>query len=312
MDRRKFIASLGTVAAATTLGDKNLFAKSAKPQIAITVDDPQVKAVYGWSAVELNRRILEALDKHRIKADLFVCGTRVDSAEGKQLLSTWNDAGHMLGNHSYSHMFLHSSKVSLAVYCDDIAKGEAVVSGYPQFKKRFRYPFFKEGDTVEKRDGVRKFLAERGYQHGRATIDASDWAIDDRLTKRVAKDPNADLGPYRQFYLDHLWERAQFYDDLAVMALGRRPPHTLLIHHRLLNALFLGDVLDIFQKRGWELISAEKAYEDPIYQEQPNIMPAGESLVWALAKETGKFESLLRYPGEDDTYENPKMDKLGL
>jgi peptidoglycan-N-acetylglucosamine deacetylase len=306
------MASLGTVAAAATLGGKNLFASSAKPQIAITMDDPQVKPEYGLSAVEVNRRILDALEKHKIKAGLFVCGMRVDSQDGKQLLSTWNDAGHMLGNHSYSHLFLHSQKVTLAAYCDDIAKGEAVISGYSQFQKRFRYPFFKEGDTAEKRDGVRKFLADRGYRHGRATIDASDWAIDDRLTKRVAKDSTADLAPYRKFYLDHLWERAQFYDDLAVKALGRRPAHTLLVHHRLLNALFLGDVLDMFQKRGWEPISAEKAYNDPIYQKQPNILPAGESLVWALAKETGKFESVLRYPGEDDVYENPKMDALGL
>jgi hypothetical protein len=35
-------------------------------------------------------------------------------------------------------------------------------------------------------------------------------------------------------------------------------------------------------------------------------------LIWALAKETGKFEKELRYPGEDDTYENPKMDALKL
>jgi peptidoglycan-N-acetylglucosamine deacetylase len=306
------MASLGTVAAAATLGGKNLFASSAKPQIAITMDDPQVKPAYGLSAVEVNRRILDALEKHKIKAGLFVCGMRVDSQDGKQLLSTWNDAGHMLGNHSYSHLFLHSQKVTLAAYCDDIAKGEAVISGYSQFQRRFRYPFFKEGDTAEKRDGVRKFLADRGYRHGRATIDASDWAIDDRLTKRVAKDSTADLAPYRKFYLDHLWERAQFYDDLAVKALGRRPAHTLLVHHRLLNALFLGDVLDMFQKRGWEPISAEKAYNDPIYQKQPNILPAGESLVWALAKETGKFEPVLRYPGEDDVYENPKMDASGL
>ncbi len=41
-------------------------------------------------------------------------------------------------------------------------------------------------------------------------------------------------------------------------------------------------------------------------------LPAGESLLWALAKETGKFENELRYPGEDDVYENPKMDELKL
>ena len=302
---------MGAFAATVTIGSKDLLGKS-KPQIAITMDDPQVAPAYGWSAAEVNRRILDALDKHRIRAELFVCGMRVDSAEGKQLLGTWNDAGHLLGNHSYSHLFLNSSKVTLEQYCGDIARGETVVAGFSRFEKRFRYPFFKEGDTVEKRDGVRKFLREHGYKYGPATIDASDWAIDDRLRKRIAKDPKADLAPYRQFYLDHLWDRAQFYDDLAVKVLGHRPRHTILVHHRLLNALFLGDVLDMFRERGWEPISADQAYADPIYERRPDILPAGESLVWALAKETGKFDAVLRYPGEDDTYENPKMDKLGL
>jgi peptidoglycan/xylan/chitin deacetylase (PgdA/CDA1 family) len=311
MDRRSFIASIGAFAAAVTLGSKELPAKS-KPQIAITMDDPQVAAAYGWASEEVNRRILDALDKRKVHATLFVCGMRVDSAAGKQLLGTWNDAGHTLGNHSYSHLFLNSGKVTLEQYCSDIARGETVVSGFSRFERRFRYPFFKEGDTVEKRDGVRRFLAERGYKYGPATIDASDWAIDDRLRKRIAKDPKADLAPYRQFYLDHLWDRAQFYDDLAVKVLGHRPRHTILIHHRLLNALFLGDVLDMFRSRGWELISADEAYADPIYERQPNILPAGESIVWAVAKETGKFDAVLRYPGEDDTYENPKMDELGL
>jgi peptidoglycan/xylan/chitin deacetylase (PgdA/CDA1 family) len=311
MDRRSFIASLGTLAAAATFGSTNLFA-SSKPQLAITMDDPQPVAACGWSAQHLNRRILDALDKHKVRATLFVCGMRVDSPEGKQLLATWNEAGHALGNHSYSHLFLHSSKVTLEPYCDDIVRGEAVIASYSKFEKRFRYPFFKEGDTAEKRDGVRKFLAERGYQHGRATIDASDWAVDDRLRNRLEKDPKADLAPYRQFYLDHLWERAQFYDGLAVKVLGHRPPHTLLVHHRLLNALFLDDVLQMFHQRGWELISSDKAYADPVYQRQPNILPAGESLVWALAKETGKFDAVLRYPGEDGAFEIPKMDKLGL
>jgi peptidoglycan/xylan/chitin deacetylase (PgdA/CDA1 family) len=311
MDRRTFIATAGVVAAVATLRSRDLFA-SSKPQIAITMDDPRTVATYNWPAAEVNRRILDALDKHKIRATLFVCGMRVDTPEGKQLLGTWNEAGHTLGNHSYSHLFLNSSKITLQKYCDDIARGEAVVAGFSRFEKRFRYPFFKEGETLEKRDGVRKFLRDRGYKFGPATIDASDWAIDDRLTKRLEKDPHADLAPYKQFCLDHLWDRAQFYDDLAVKVLGHHPRHTILVHHRLLNALFLGDVLDMFEKRGWELISADEAYSDPVYDLQPNILPAGESLIWGLAKQSGKFESVLRYPGEDDTYENPKMDKLGL
>jgi len=312
MDRRSFLQSLGAVTAYTALGGEILHASTSKPQLAITMDDPALSTAGGLSPMELNANILRHLDRHKIKATLFVCGMRIDSPEGHKLLRTWDDAGHTLGNHTYSHWFLNSKKIALQAFCDDITYGEAVARRHFRFRKIFRYPFFKEGDTVEKRDGVRKFLADRGYQQGRATIDTSDWAIDDRLRKRLEQDPRADLAPYRQFYLDHLWDRAQYYDDLAAKALGARPPHTVLVHHRLLNALFLGDVLDMFQQRGWELISADDAYRDPVYSLEPNILPAGESLIWALAKQSGKFESVLRYPGEDDTYENPKMDKLKL
>jgi hypothetical protein len=59
-------------------------------------------------------------------------------------------------------------------------------------------------------------------------------------------------------------------------------------------------------------MDADKAYEDKIYKEEPKNVPAGESLIWALAKQSGKFEKQLRYPAEDGEYEKPFMDKLGL
>jgi hypothetical protein len=86
----------------------------------------------------------------------------------------------------------------------------------------------------------------------------------------------------------------------------------VLIHHSVLNALYLGDLLQALTDGGWKLIDASRAFDDPVFQREPKTIPAGESLVWALAKETGRFESRLRYPGEDDVYENPKMDALGL
>ncbi len=125
----------------------------------------------------------------------------------------------------------------------------------------FRYPFFKEGDTAEKRDGMRTFLHEHGYRIGRATIDASDWAIDDRLQRRAAAQPGADLTGYRDFFLQHIWERAQYYDSLALRVLGRPVRHTVLLHHRALNALFLGDLIDRFRKKGWKPVDAEYAYK---------------------------------------------------
>ena len=60
------------------------------------------------------------------------------------------------------------------------------------------------------------------------------------------------------------------------------------------------------------MIDAEEAYKDQIFLESPENIPAGESLIWALAKESGKYDSLLRYPAEDSRYEKQQMDTLGL
>jgi len=38
-----------------------------------------------------------------------------------------------------------------------------------------------------------------------------------------------------------------------------------------------------------------------VFRNQPQIVPAGESLIWALAKEDGAFNERLRYPGETGT-----------
>ena len=75
---------------------------------------------------------------------------------------------------------------------------------------------------------------------------------------------------------------------------------------------FLGDLIAMFAAKGWKPVDANSAYQDPVYDMQPRILPAGESLIWALAKETGRYEKELRYPGEDDVYENPRMDTLKL
>jgi peptidoglycan/xylan/chitin deacetylase (PgdA/CDA1 family) len=318
VDRREFIKSatvLASLAAAPALR-----AQPTQPEIAFTFDDPRTDAGAGLSWQQINERILDVLAKRGIKGVLFVCGKRVDSDAGKSLIAAWDRAGHDIGNHSYSHLNLNTSSdvssgggaVTLAEFEADALKNEPLLRPYSHLVRLFRYPYFKEGDTMEKRDGMRSFLRQHGYRAGRATIDASDWAISGRLEKRKKENPQADLTAYRDFFLQHIWERAQFYDSLARRVLNHPVRHTVLLHHNALNALFLDSLVAMFISNGWKPVDAQRAYADPVYDLQPNILPAGESLVWALAKQTGKFEQELRYPGEDDVYENPKMDALKL
>jgi hypothetical protein len=81
--------------------------------------------------------------------------------------------------------------------------------------------------TGIKSSSLRSFLQARGYRVGRATIEASDWAIDARLEKRTETEPHADLTGYRDFFLQHIRERAQFYDSLSRHILGRPLRHTV-------------------------------------------------------------------------------------
>lgn len=110
----------------------------------------------------------------------------------------------------------------------------------------------------------------------------------------------------------HLLDRAGFYDQLARQVLGRRIAHTILLHHNLTTALFLDDAIDAFKRRAGRIVNANQAFADPVFRRQPMLVPAGQSLVWQLAKEHGGYDRALRFPREDGDYEKPEMDSLGL
>lgn len=303
--RREF--ALGIAAASI------VSATPSRPQIAITIDDFRWKQIPQAGAAQANRRLLEALARRsNLRAAIFVCGGNVDDETGRRLVRTWSDAGHLIGNHSYSHMLYGAPDVTFAAFRDDLLRGERLLIGLPGFEKMFRFPFLKEGDTAAKRDQMRDFLAKHDYRNGHVTIDASDWYYDQRLRARLKKNPAMDTQPYRDPYLAHLWDRATYYGGLAQSLTGRSIPHTILLHYTLLNSLFLDDVLGMFESKGWDLVSARAAYQDPVFSNVPDIVPAGESLIWAMAKASGKYAGKLRYPGESDEYEKDKLDRLGL
>ena len=312
MNRRTFSKSLALGVAALGLGGVPAIARKPAPQFSITMDDFHWQNAVKLTAAERNQAILDTLNANSIKAALFVIGRNIDSAEGKQLLAPWDKAGHLIGNHTYSHRNYNASATVIDEYQQDILRAESLLKDFPRFRKYFRFPLLKEGDTAAKRDAMRSFLAQHGYRVGHVTIDNSDWAIDHRLTARLKKDPNADVKPYRDFYLEHMWERAAYYDSLARRVLGRPVKHTVLVHFNLLNGLFLNDVMAMLKAKGWRPIDAEEAFTDPVFSAKPKILPAGESIVWALAKEKGTIAKSLRYPAEDGDYENARMDKLGL
>ncbi len=285
------------------------YASIAQPTVSFTFDDGSTSDQAGYAFEEWNQMLLKALEKHELHAVFFVSGNKTDE-KGRQLLQSWNDNGHFMGNHTYSHPNFNSEKIGIAEFEQELIGVDTIISSYRNFIKLFRFPYLKEGDNSIEVNEIRDHLKKQGYRNGYVTIDASDWYINSRLKKRLKDDPEADISPFRDFYLEHLFARANFYEQLAYELTGRHIKHTLLLHHNLTSALFLDDLIRYFKTNGWAVTSANEAYEDPVFQEVPDH--AGESIIWALAKDSGKFEDRLRYPAEDSRYEKERMDELGL
>jgi peptidoglycan/xylan/chitin deacetylase (PgdA/CDA1 family) len=297
-----------TVIACVALSLLVLPPRALGQSIALTFDDgPDMADAIGLSPAARNDAILRQLAEAHLKSILFV--TRTDGDPKRiALIRQWGLEGHEIGNHTATHPDF--DETSLSDYERDLMNCDTALRDLPGFTRRFRYPYLKEGNTIEKRDGLRTFLDFNDYKAGPVSVDASDWYYSERLSARLKKNPHADTVQYRKAYLRHLYDRAQYYDGLSHAVLGRSVSHILLLHHNLINALFLKDVVQMFKQQGWTVIDAEAAFKDSVYATRPDTMPAGESILWALAKEKGIAG--LRYPGEDEMYEKPILDRLHL
>ena len=288
--------------------------KETKPVVSFTFDDGITSDIADFRFEEWNKMILSHLENENLEAIFFVTGSNKLDEKGQFLLKSWNDNGHRLANHSFSHVNFNSEKNNSYLFENELIRTDAIISKFSNSVKLFRFPYLKEGQNRKKVDSIRNILAENNYLNGYVTIDASDWYVNQRLINRIKEVgiEKGEIDRFKNFYLEHIMERANYYEKLSYEMNGRHINHTLLLHHNLSSALFLGDLIKKFKEEGWELMNANKAYEDAIFKKIPEPDFAGESLIWSMAKQSGKYNQSLRYPAEDSRYEKEKMDKLEL
>lgn len=255
--------------------------------VAFTFDDgPILAATPHLGPQDRNAAMLAALARHQVQAALFVTvGNGADRPEGLALARAWGQAGHALANHTMTHPDLDSDKVSLAQYQQEVLDCDRVIAALPGYQKWYRFTYLREGNSKDKRDGMRAFLRQQGYRNGYVTLDTSDWRLNEKLTEVLAKNPQANVEPIRQAYLAHIRQRALAYRELGQRLQGRDIPQVLLLHHNLINAMWLDDVIRQFKDMGWTITTPAQAYEDPVYRFMPE-RPGG-SLLLSMGRSLG-------------------------
>lgn len=247
------IALLALVALAEGQGPKRM---------AITLDDLPFGYPRNLTLSEQRdavTRVLAVLDKHQVTATVFVIGRNVTDAN-RSLVDAVARAGHVVGNHSFSHRDL--GVVPADDYVADIQKGEEAIKPWLKGVQYFRYPFLRQGNTVEKRDTVLNWLASRGIAVAPVTIDNNDYVYNQQLVDAKAEGRAADV---RDAYLDHMMKSAAYYDAKGRARMGRAVDQVLLLHMNYLNSLYLDDLLQRFRDTGWSFITLEEALKDAVY-----------------------------------------------
>jgi peptidoglycan/xylan/chitin deacetylase (PgdA/CDA1 family) len=259
---------------------------AAAPRVAFTFDDgPRLAETPLLTPLDRNEAILEALRDTKVRAALFVTvANGADRPAGRELLDAWAREGHFIANHSVSHPDFNKPEATLEVFRAEVMGCDEVIRSRTGYRKWFRFPYLREGKPEERRLAFAGFLAEQGYRVGHVTLDTSDWRIDEALRKALGDNALTDLGPFRRAYLDHLHQRAEAYRALSKRLFERDVDQVILLHHNLINALFLEDAIAQFRAEGWEIIDPETAFRDPVYREEPKDRVAGQSLLVSLAR----------------------------
>ncbi|MCF6317934.1 MAG: polysaccharide deacetylase family protein [Proteobacteria bacterium] len=266
------------------------FITSAK-EIAITFDDSPRFAKGYFDGPTRAKKLIETLKNHNVGQVVFYSVSKRLNEEGIKRLQSYSDAGHIIANHTHSHPDFN--KLSLKEYAKDFSIADTLLSQFETFKKLFRFPYLREGDTTGKRDGMRTLLKEKGYINAYITLNNYDWYIETLFQQAVKDKKILDFRAMRRFYVDVLMESIEYYDQMAITHLGRSPKHVLLLHEMDISALFIGDLVDELRKKGWKIITTDEAYTDPISQySSEKILRFNPGRIGEIAKKNNQKKGL--------------------
>jgi peptidoglycan/xylan/chitin deacetylase (PgdA/CDA1 family) len=245
-------------------------------RVAITVDD-----LPGYGAPKANvigrgssHAIMDALKKNGAPAYGFSIGTQ-RTPEGDEILRHWVAAGYRLGNHTFNHP--HLNAVTAEAFVASIERQDVSLenilgdSESIDTRRMFRYPYLDEGDTLEKRNDVRAYLAQKGYRVAQVTTNYDDWAWTSAYVRCLEREDTASIDWLKRHVADSANRHLLDSRALARRLFHRDIPQILLLHTGAFTALSLDSILKNWRAQGVKFIPLEQALADPAYGINPNI-----------------------------------------
>ena len=263
---------------------------AAQKRIALSFDDvPRIPGAF-MTPQQRTDRLIAALRRARVRqVAFFVNPGNLQQPWGagrEGQIAAYVRAGHVIGNHSFSHP--HLSEIGAAAFIANIDQAAQWLNGRPGYRPWFRFPFLDEASRdIPTRDAVRAALRERHLQNGYVTVDSMDWLLDQLTSQAHGAGQTIDMNALRDLYVRIVVESAEYADQLARDTLHRQPVQVILMHETDIEALFVADAVAALRAHGWRIVPIDEAYRDPIATAEPDS-PFLSSRIGALATAGGQ------------------------
>jgi peptidoglycan/xylan/chitin deacetylase (PgdA/CDA1 family) len=243
-----------------------LFATSATAQdIAITLDDlPYVmpSRTTPQEGLAIVQSVNAALAEHGIIATGFAVGQQLNR-RSQRALQAFADAGHTIGNHSWSHP--DYGTLTARQFRKETARTDRALSAWITGPRYYRFPFLREGETEQAKRAATEILSNLGYDNVPVTIDNDEWKFNSDYMDALDSGDTQGADEIAAAYIAHMQERTDHFHELAKSALGRDVKHILLLHMNKINADHLDSLLDWYASEGWTFVPVQTALTDPLY-----------------------------------------------
>jgi peptidoglycan/xylan/chitin deacetylase (PgdA/CDA1 family) len=263
--------------------------------VALTFDDLPSHGPLpaGMSRVDVARSIIDTLRRRGtppIYGFINAKSAAADRPDEVEVLRLWRAAGFPLGNHAFSHMDLNASTVE--AFEQDVRANEATLhrlmgDGSPPKRSAkadgawrwLRFPYLREGDTVEKHRAITAWLKAERYRVAQVTLSFDDYAYNAPYVRCLAKGDRAGVSLLEQSYLTRAEASLAQGQNAARTVFGRDVPHVMLLHIGAFETVMLPRLLDLLKQRGFTLTTLEEAQADAAYTGSPDL-PANFTGTW--------------------------------
>ncbi len=240
------------------------------PQVALTFDDLPSHGPLppGMTRVDVARSILGTLREWKAPSVYGFINAKLLEAEARDadVLELWTKAGFPLGNHSYSHMDLHTNTAE--AFTADVAANEPYLQKFmPTGDWHWlRYPYLREGDNPDKHKAVATYLAQHGYKIAQVTLSFGDYAFNAPYVRCAEKRDTQAIEELKATYLTAAEDSLRVGQEMAQSIFGRDIKHVMLLHIGSFETVMLPKLMELLKAKGFRLITLDEAERDAAYR----------------------------------------------